>query len=91
MSYIIAGACHDVGHMGFNNIYLIEKRDIKAIRYNDASVLENYHVATTFEILNEEKYNIFSELSKNNFKKVRKIMIGAILATDMALHFGKVG
>jgi hypothetical protein len=27
MSYIIAGACHDVGHPGFSNPYLIEQKD----------------------------------------------------------------
>jgi len=48
MSYIIAAGCHDVGHMGFNNVYHIEKKDWIATRYNDASVLENFHVATTF-------------------------------------------
>lgn len=90
MSYVIAAACHDVGHMGFSNLYLIEKRDIKAIRYNDQSVWENFHVATTFEILSEDKYNIFSDLNKSDFKRVRKLMIGAILATDMAFHFSKV-
>ena len=51
MSYILAGACHDVNHPGFNNPFLIEKKDDIAIKYNDISVLENFHVATTFEIL----------------------------------------
>lgn len=64
MSYVIAAGCHDVGHMGYNNVYLIEKRDPIAVRYNDVSVLENYHVATTFEILSQDKYNIFQNLSK---------------------------
>lgn len=72
LSYIIAGACHDVGHPGFSNVYLIERNDPIAIRYNDISVLENFHVATTFEILNNEKYNIFSELTKTEYKRVRK-------------------
>ena len=51
MSYILAGVCHDLGHPGFNNLFLIEKRDEIAIKYNDISVLENYHVATTFDII----------------------------------------
>jgi len=51
MSYIIAGACHDVGHPGVSNVFLIEKKDEIAIRYNDSMVLENFHVATTYEIL----------------------------------------
>lgn len=91
MSYTLAGACHDIGHPGFSNIYLIEKRDDISIRYNDISVLENFHVATTFEILKVDKYNIFSKLTKDQYKRVRKLMVGAILATDMALHFAKIG
>lgn len=91
MSYILAGACHDVGHPGVSNIFLIEKKDEMAIRYNDSMVLENFHVATTFEILKTPKYNIFSDLSTAQYKRVRKIMIGAILATDMSLHFAKIG
>ena len=59
MCYTNSGACHDVGHPGFNSPYLIEKNDEIAIRYNDISVLENFHVASTFEILSMEKYNIF--------------------------------
>lgn len=91
MSLTIAGACHDIGHPGFSNVYLIEKKDDISVRYNDISVLENFHVATTFEILKVDKYNIFSALSKEEYKRVRKMMIGAILATDMALHFAKIG
>lgn len=59
MSYIIAGACHDLGHPGFNNPYLIEKSDDIAIKYNDISVLENFHVASTFEIIKGDRFNIF--------------------------------
>jgi len=91
MSYILAGACHDLGHPGFNNLFLIEKGDEIAVRYNDASVLENYHAANSFAIINQERYNIFAELSPSEYKRVRKQIIGAILATDMALHFSKVG
>lgn len=47
---LIGGACHDHEHPGFNNMYLIETRDDIAIRYNDASVLENHHVASTFAL-----------------------------------------
>ena len=49
----MAASCHDLDHPGFNNIYMIEKRDIIAVRYNDLSVLENHHVASSFAILSE--------------------------------------
>jgi cAMP-specific phosphodiesterase 4 len=51
MSYILAGACHDVDHPGVNNLFLIESRDKLAIRYNDVSVLENHHVAFSFDTM----------------------------------------
>ena len=50
---IIGGACHDVGHFGVNNIYLVEAKHEIAIRYNDVSVLENYHVATAFAYMQD--------------------------------------
>lgn len=92
MSYILAGACHDVDHPGVNNIFLIESRDKLAIRYNDVSVLENHHVALSFDILQSEngKYNMFENLDQETFKRVRKLMIGAILATDMSNHLSKL-
>lgn len=34
MSLIVAGACHDYEHPGFNNLYLVDIKDPIAIRYN---------------------------------------------------------
>lgn len=86
-SYILAAACHDVNHPGFNNIFLIEKRDEIAINFNDISVLENYHIATSFQILSDSEFNILKNFSKADFKRIRKLMIDAILSTDMSKHF----
>lgn len=60
-SYILAACCHDLEHPGLSNLFLIESRHKLALRYNDISVLENHHVATTFDIMNREnqKYDIF--------------------------------
>ena len=88
-SYIVSAACHDLDHPGQGNPFLIETKDSIALRYNDISVLENYHVAGTFDILNQEKYDILANFDKLTFKRIRKLMIGAILATDMANHFSK--
>lgn len=48
---LIGGACHDHEHPGFNNVYLIETKNEIAIKYNDVSVLENHHVASTFALM----------------------------------------
>lgn len=50
-------------------------------------VLEQHHIATTFKILLNENFNIFSNLSIEKVKEIRKNMIGNILSTDMKEHF----
>ena len=42
-------------------------------------------------MINDPAINIFEKFNGENYKRVRKQMIGAILATDMALHFSKMG
>ena len=66
MTYVLSAACHDVEHPGFTNLFLVETRHELANRYNDISVLENHHIATTFRVLNEGNgaYNIFDSFDK---------------------------
>eukprot|EP00922_Rhytidocystis_sp_ex-Travisia-forbesii_P038879 GHVS01057921.1.p1 GENE.GHVS01057921.1~~GHVS01057921.1.p1 ORF type:complete len:780 (-),score=55.47 GHVS01057921.1:903-3242(-) len=45
--------CHDIGHPGRNNHFLIQTYDPLAIVYNDAAVLENFHCCLAFKILEE--------------------------------------
>jgi hypothetical protein len=85
---LIATACHDFEHFGYNNPFVIESRLPWAVQYNDRSPLENHHVAATFSIMEKEGFNIFSKLNSDDFKTVRKMMIELILATDASLHFG---
>ena len=91
MSYTLAAAAHDVKHPGVNNAFLVEKRDDLANVYHEDAVLESHSIATLFGILQNPKFDIFSELDNAQYKKVRKLIIGAILATDMARHFDKLG
>jgi hypothetical protein len=41
----------DISHPGVNNPFLIAMRHIKALRYNDKSVLEQHHCAIAFKLL----------------------------------------
>lgn len=85
---IIAAACHDFEHFGFNNPFLIESRLPWAIEYNDKSPLENHHIAATFAIINsKDEFNIFKNLTNDEYKEVRKMMVEIVLGTDAALHF----
>lgn len=87
LALIFSALMHDVNHTGKNNTYEINTFSKLAIQYNDKSVLEQHHSAVTYQILSQEDSNIFEKLSIKQFKKVRKKVIGNILATDMAFHF----
>jgi hypothetical protein len=88
MSMSLAGLCHDIGHESYNNDFYIKLRHKIAIRYNDAAVLENMHAARAFEIMLEEECNFTKHMSAEDYALQRKIMIAAILNTDMKVHFG---
>ncbi|XP_064092393.1 high affinity cGMP-specific 3',5'-cyclic phosphodiesterase 9A-like [Macrobrachium nipponense] len=83
---ITACICHDLDHPGYNNSYQINARTELAVRYNDASPLENHHCAVGFRILANPECNIFSSLPESLFKEIRGEIILLILATDMARH-----
>ncbi len=50
-------------------------------------MLENFHVASAFKLIkSHEQYNIFSDLSKEEYKTMRKRIVESVLATDMTFH-----
>jgi hypothetical protein len=91
MSIIISTSCHDFEHPGVTNAYLVNDRTTWALEYNDKSPLENHHIASTFMVIENPKYELFKDLNTDDFKEVRKNMIDIVLATDSAFHFDEVG
>ena len=89
LSIITACLGHDLGHPGLNNNFQINSLSDIAITYNDVSVLENYHTASLFKILQRRENNIFEKFTDFDFRSLRKRIISQILATDMMNH-GKV-
>mmetsp|Transcript_16814 Transcript_16814/g.31201 ORF Transcript_16814/g.31201 Transcript_16814/m.31201 type:complete len:585 (+) Transcript_16814:2-1756(+) len=87
---VIAALCHDCDHRGRNNAFEIMTRSELALRYNDASPLENHHCARAFEIAftggDEHPCNIFEGLAVDIYKAVRERMVAGILSTDMKHH-----
>ena len=86
MAFLVAAVCHDLGHDGFTNTYHSKAVTDRAIRYNDVSVQENYHVAEAFSLMQRGDMSFLETLSTDEYKVFRKRMIGCILATDMAKH-----
>ena len=88
LAMAVAALCHNVSHFGRSNAFLIETKHELALRYNDASVLENFHAAKTFEIIRSSKRtNITAALSKRDEQRFRSRVVQLILATDNSHHF----
>lgn len=88
---IIAAVCHDVGHPGFNNPFLVESNDPLALKYNDKSPLENLHCAIMFESgFTNKDTALFHLCSKSTYMDMRRVAIESILHTDMVHHFPMV-
>lgn len=84
---LIAAIAHDVGHLGWNNQFLIETTHELAVKYNDRAPMENMHCALLFQITSASPdANIFAKLDKELYKEMRKGIIAAILHTDMIKH-----
>ena len=90
LSLLISAICHDVGHRGRTNDFEIKAHTSLAIRYNDASILENMHAAITFETMQRDGCDVLRGLSKAKFFSVRRNIIEHILGTDMKSHFKQV-
>lgn len=86
VSHLVAAACHDLDHDGFNNPYHINTMSPRAIRYHDQSVQENYHAAEATAILLDPECNFIEGFERDDQKLFRKRVVGCILATDMAKH-----
>ncbi|XP_028299606.1 cAMP-specific 3',5'-cyclic phosphodiesterase 4C-like isoform X2 [Gouania willdenowi] len=86
LAALFASAIHDVDHPGVSNQFLINTSSELALMYNDASVLENHHLAVGFKLLQEENCDIFQNLEKKDRDNLRKMVIDMVLATDMSKH-----
>lgn len=84
---ILSAIVHDLEHPGTNNPYQVNSSSPLAIRYNDIAVLESYHCAKAFEVLQSLNMGIFTGLTADQRKYIRKVMISAVLSTDMTTHF----
>lgn len=84
---IIAALIHDYEHTGTTNNFHIMTGSEVAVLYNDRAVLENYHISASFRMMKNEESNILSNLSREEYKEFRNLVIDMVLATDMSFHF----
>jgi AcrR family transcriptional regulator len=87
---LIAALCHDIDHLGCSNGFLVATSHDLALRHNDDAPLERHHSATAAALLQDPRLDIFHSLDAEEKRRVRKVMVSTILATDMSRHFAHV-
>uniref|UniRef100_A0A2K6ARV8 Phosphodiesterase n=1 Tax=Macaca nemestrina TaxID=9545 RepID=A0A2K6ARV8_MACNE len=88
---IFSAAIHDYEHTGTTNNFHIQTRSDPAILYNDRSVLENHHLSAAYRLLqDDEEMNILINLSKDDWREFRTLVIEMVMATDMSCHFQQI-
>uniref|UniRef100_A0A672LZT4 Phosphodiesterase n=1 Tax=Sinocyclocheilus grahami TaxID=75366 RepID=A0A672LZT4_SINGR len=88
---LFAAAVHDYEHTGTTNNFHIQARSDTAILYNDRAVQENHHVSAAYRLLQEDdEMNILYNLSKDDWRELRALVVEMVLATDMSCHFQQI-
>ncbi|XP_036735273.2 dual specificity calcium/calmodulin-dependent 3',5'-cyclic nucleotide phosphodiesterase 1A isoform X2 [Manis pentadactyla] len=90
LAMVFAAAVHDYEHTGTTNNFHIQTRSDVAILYNDRSVLENHHVSAAYRLMQEEEMNVLINLSKDDWRDLRNLVIEMVLSTDMSGHFQQI-
>jgi len=84
---VVAAALHDVGHPALTNDFVVKTNGALALRYNDKSVLENFHAATGFELMQKMGVSLVDHVFPSpRPSALRGRVVDMVLATDMAVH-----
>ncbi|KAJ9592934.1 hypothetical protein L9F63_015394, partial [Diploptera punctata] len=84
---LVAALIHDYEHTGTTNNFHVMSGTETALLYNDRAVLENHHISASFRVIKDDECNILQNLSREEFREFRTLVIDMVLATDMSFHF----
>ncbi|XP_078700579.1 dual specificity calcium/calmodulin-dependent 3',5'-cyclic nucleotide phosphodiesterase 1A-like isoform X3 [Branchiostoma floridae x Branchiostoma belcheri] len=87
---VFSAAIHDFEHTGETNNFHVMSRTETALVYNDRAVQENHHISAAFRLMTDDNLNIVYNMSKDDYKDFRTLVIDMVLATDMSYHFAQV-
>ncbi|TFK91193.1 HD-domain/PDEase-like protein [Polyporus arcularius HHB13444] len=82
----IAAVGHDVGHPGLTNAFMRNAKTPLAVVYDDKSVLEQMHYSLIMQIMRHNNLGFLLDRLPSG-SSFRKLLLGAVLATDMGVHF----
>ncbi|CAH8855358.1 unnamed protein product [Trichobilharzia szidati] len=87
LALFVGALCHDIDHRGFNNSYQVfTKSPLAALYGHRGSILEQHHIDQTMRILSLKGCNIFSQMTKQQYERLKYLLKQIILATDLCQH-----
>jgi hypothetical protein len=89
-SAIIGAVIHDFNHPGTTNAHESRALTDRAVCHSDISTLEAHHLHSTFTLLRQPGLDIFESMKTEDRAECRKLIIGLVLATDLAKHMDTV-
>nr|XP_027203774.1 calcium/calmodulin-dependent 3',5'-cyclic nucleotide phosphodiesterase 1A-like isoform X1 [Dermatophagoides pteronyssinus] len=87
---LVAAIIHDYQHTGTTNNFHIMSGSEISLLYNDRSVLENFHISEAFRVMRKDDANIVANLSREEYREFRSLIIEMVIATDMSTHFQQI-
>ena len=86
LAVLVAALSHDLEHPGHSNTLEVARRSTLARLYCDDAPLERHHAAAACRILDAPATNILANVSAADARWARKLVVKAILDTDMRQH-----
>jgi hypothetical protein len=86
LTLMVAVICHDTNHHGLNNTFNLQAETPLGILFKGQSVMEMHHLTESIPILSRPDIDLFKALEPADRKKVWRLFIPIVLATDMARH-----
>jgi hypothetical protein len=88
LALYFAALCHDLGHSGVTNRFLVATNDARAVRYNGVSPQENHHATAALALLSDADCDFFagSCVQGHTVVAFKRAVVQLILATNIADH-----
>jgi len=89
LALLLAAIIHDTGHDGLNNNYHKNALTDRALKFNDQSIQENFHLSMLFSAMKDDvkDINILKGFTADEYVEIRRMIISMVLSTDMSRHF----
>ena len=87
LALLVAAMIHDFKHPGVNNYFVRHGGHPMSEAYKGDSVLEQYHVAEAFGLMQRHECDVFACLPEPKARETKELCRRLVLATSLSGHF----